>query len=147
MGQSEPPSEPAHTAESGQLSFPGTLPGLTVTLDATAGLIRFEWTDAAGNVVRRARLEPTGTRAPFHVLRWVCEPAGLHPGDYCLAALASTRALLKRIFRRCRAVNGTRIWPTTSVLPGWSSRPRLSTGPRRIRRNGARCCNAPSKRI
>src|ERR1017187_1392042 len=100
MGQSEHPSDPAHTAESGQLSFPGTLPGLTATLDATAGLIRFEWTDAAGNVVRRARLEPTGTRAPSHVLRWVCEPVGLHPGDYCLAAPASARALLKRIFRR-----------------------------------------------
>ena len=100
MGQSEHPSDPAHTAESGQLSFPGTLPGLTATLDAIAGLIRFEWTDAARNVVRQARLEPTGNRTPFHALRWICEPEGLHPGDSCFAAPASTRALLKRIFRR-----------------------------------------------
>jgi SNF2 family DNA or RNA helicase len=31
------------------------------------------------------------------VLRWICEPEGLHPGDGCFAASASTRAFLKRI--------------------------------------------------
>ena len=76
------------------------VPGLTVTLDVVAGVMRFDWTESDGAVSLSARLQPTGAHSPFSVLRWVCEPEGIHPADSCMAAPVSTHALLKRIRKR-----------------------------------------------
>ena len=100
MDEPQKPTDPADTGGNDPPHTPAGVPGLTVTLDATAGVMRFDWTASDGAVLLSARLQPTGARTPFHVLRWVCEPEGIHPADGCLAAPVSTHALLKRIRKR-----------------------------------------------
>ena len=97
------PQEPTHPIDAGEIEQPRSpagVPGFTVTLDAVAGVMRFDWTESDGAVSLSARLQPTGAHTPFHVLRWVCEPEGIHPVDSCLAAPVSTHALLRRIRKR-----------------------------------------------